>query len=529
MFVSSSTPNGQLSDQYLQDRANFLVQLLHENIHDTGAKNPYAPMNMDVYPNLPAYYYADLATGKQSLNAVYSDLATKKDNYQQFIFGSKEGDPDITGGSRDDHLYGMGGNDTINGYGGNDYIEGGQGQDTMYGGAGNDTFCIQGEDDAYDVFYGGGDEDTIQGSKYDDTIRVHNFDYATNSIEKIVGGAGTNIIAGTDGDDTIDLTGVTVTNIAYIDGGAGVDTITGTGQDDHIYGGAGGDTLKGMGGDDELYGTVWDETSGTMVDDHAIDHLEGGAGHDIYHIGAGDIVSDSDHQGTIWFNGAELPTLLLNQVQKGGNYYESEDKSYRAVLDDKTGTLTVNVGGGPASFTIENFTSGSMGVSLKSYIPPPDQFDITLNGTAYRDEMGIDTFEGRQITDWYLECTAFPAGVSQNSPFFSRQLPEFAPSLHVTGGSSGDYLFGFSGHDDIAGGAGNDIITGNIVTCNGKPLYSEAFVAGDILDGGAGNDWITGRGGDDLITGGDGNDIIQSYDGQDFARPAPPDGWRISI
>ena len=88
-LYSSATPNGQLSDNYLQDRADFLVQLLYENINDTGAKNPYDPINTDVYPNLPAYYYADLTTGTQSLNAVYSDLATKKDEFQQFIFGTQ--------------------------------------------------------------------------------------------------------------------------------------------------------------------------------------------------------------------------------------------------------------------------------------------------------------------------------------------------------------------------------------------------------------------------------------------------------
>ena len=105
-IYTSETPNGQLSDQYLEDRANFLVQLLYENINDTGAMNPYDPWNTDIYSNLSSYYYADLTTGKQALNAVYSDLVTKKDNYQQFIFGSKERDPDITGGSKDDHLYG---------------------------------------------------------------------------------------------------------------------------------------------------------------------------------------------------------------------------------------------------------------------------------------------------------------------------------------------------------------------------------------------------------------------------------------
>ncbi|PHR28437.1 MAG: hypothetical protein COA36_06040 [Desulfotalea sp.] len=137
-LYTSSTPNGQLSDKYLEDRANFLVQLFYENINDTGAKNPYDPWNTDVYTNLPSYYYADLTTGKQSLNAPYTDLATKKDQYQQFIFGSSEEDPDIAGGSKNDHLYGMDGNDILKGNGGSDYLYGGKGRDTMHGGTGVD-------------------------------------------------------------------------------------------------------------------------------------------------------------------------------------------------------------------------------------------------------------------------------------------------------------------------------------------------------------------------------------------------------
>ncbi len=104
------------SDNYLHDRANFLVQLLHENVKDTGATNIPAP-NGTVYSSLPSYYYADLTTGRQSLNAAYYDLGQEKDQYQQFVFGSSNGDSSIYGGSKTDHLYGMDGNDTIRGGG----------------------------------------------------------------------------------------------------------------------------------------------------------------------------------------------------------------------------------------------------------------------------------------------------------------------------------------------------------------------------------------------------------------------------
>ncbi len=130
---ASLTPNGQLTENYLKDRANFLVQLLYENINNTGIKDPYDQKNTVVYSDLPSYYYADLTTGKQSLNAVYSDL-NAKNNYQQFIFGSNGSDAGITGGLKADHLYGMGGNDILKGEKGADYLEGGKGRDTLIGG-----------------------------------------------------------------------------------------------------------------------------------------------------------------------------------------------------------------------------------------------------------------------------------------------------------------------------------------------------------------------------------------------------------
>jgi hypothetical protein len=288
--VNGELDRNNYSDQYIEDRAKFLYYIAHpdENVS-----------NFD--PDI------DFVDNRLGISRTVDNGMMSFQDDSQYLFGTLEGEL-LEGVDEIDHLYGMGGNDILSGFGGNDYIEGGKGQDIMDGDFGNDTFYIMGEDEAYDTFYGGsGDEDTILDSDGDDTIRVNNFD-SLNSIENIDGG-GVNTIAGIVMADIIDLTGITVEHIDTIKGGWGNDLITGTTGDDIIYGGESSDTLKGMGEDDTLYGTNDDGS-----EDYMEDRLEGGEGNDAYHVGAGDVISDSDNQGTIWFNGKQLPNLTLTRM-----------------------------------------------------------------------------------------------------------------------------------------------------------------------------------------------------------------------
>ncbi|MCF6239617.1 MAG: hypothetical protein L3J79_12595, partial [Candidatus Marinimicrobia bacterium] len=122
-----------------------------------------------------------------------------------------------------------------------------------------------------------------------------------------------------------------------------------------------------------------------------------------------------------------------------------------ARLDTATNTLSIYDRNTMHNFTIENFTSGSLGITLADYVAPQDVSDITLAETADHDEMGIINL-GSDQTSWQLAYTSFPEGTTNNSPFFSTPLPAIAPHLSVTGGDSGDVLFGFQSHDHINGG-----------------------------------------------------------------------------
>ena len=503
-LYTSSTPDGQLTDTYLQDRANFMAQLIYEGINDTGYTD--ATIDNVVNPSLPNYYYLDVTTGRQALNAPYSSvnpssgIDIQKDAYQQFIFGSNEGDPDIVGGFKDDHLYGMGGNDTLKGYGGNDYIEGGKGKDTMEGGAGNDTFFIMGKDTEYDVFNGGsGDEDTIQGSDRDDVIRVHKF-VGENTVEIIDGGGGENIIAGTVSGDTIDLSGTELRYIKEIRGGGGEDTITGSAGNDHLYGGVEGDTLKGMGGDDTLYGLNDD-----LSDDNVMDRLEGGEGDDTYHIGAGDVISDVDGGGSIWFGGQLIASLSLLQQSANGNYYESSDDTYNAILNEDYSLTVFSSATNFSSFTIENYTESGFGINLEEYQSSPSLYDHTLTGT---DGMDVVDIIGSQENGWWYYFTQLDGSTFGQTLFESN--PTSTTTFKITGGLESDRLAGMFGSDHLIGNDGNDALWGIY-----KPEDAALDQSGDLLEGGAGKDILSGSGGEDILDGGEDMDFLTGLIGED--------------
>lgn len=474
-----ATGQGQLSDKYLTYRAEMLSFLIEKNINDGY--------------NESTTFFEDKTTGETVFRPELSAPLERT-----VVFGSDQGEelegtgPTLerpTQGDRDDFLFGMGGNDTLNGFGGDDYLEGGKGQDTLNGGEDNDTFYIQGTDTDYDIFNGGeGNEDKILGSSGDDTIRIHEFS-PDHSIERIIGGGGEDIIAGTDMGDTIDLSDTELIGIDRIEGGANRDTITGSDGDDILYGG-----------------------SRDMVEDNAVDYLNGGLGNDIYHVGNGDIISDSDQLGIIRHGSQQISGLSFSQRGKNSNLYEADN--YLAEYDSSTRELQIFDRVNAYSFTIENFNSGDYGISLEENSSSFVSSDIQITGTEYRDEMSL-LVTGSVPSSWELSFTSFPDPTQWSTPFFSQWLTAVTPRLDITGGSSGDFLFGFTGHDLIDGGAGNDLIFGQIDTWEGSPLYTSNSPEGDTLSGGLGRDYIVGGGGQDDIRGGADNDFIQGYDGKD--------------
>ncbi|WP_020592039.1 calcium-binding protein, partial [Kiloniella laminariae] len=240
----------------------------------------------------------------------------------------------IEGDGRNNTLRGTDGSDEIRGHAGNDHILagdgddliiGGTGNDTLRGEAGNDVFLIEGKDQGADRFIGGDGTDHIHGGDGDDVITVSHLTKG-DSIEEIDGCEGTNVLSGTSGNNTIDLSNTTLKNIGRIDGGAGNDSITGSAGDDTIVGGTGNDNLRGGDGDD----TFIVEGNG-----QGADRYNGGAGRDkiqgtdgdqtvvVSHLTAGDSIEEIDLgsginvlSGTSGNNTIDLSNTTLTNVAR---------------------------------------------------------------------------------------------------------------------------------------------------------------------------------------------------------------------
>ncbi|MEZ5588521.1 MAG: putative Ig domain-containing protein [Sedimenticolaceae bacterium] len=198
----------------------------------------------------------------------------------------------LTGSDGDDEIHGDRGNDTLSGLGGDDVIVGGGGWDRLLGGPGNDTFRVS-PGDGYDDIWGGSGHDRIIGSDSDDTIGLHRHFGIDNSIEVIDGGAGYNIVAGSNAGNMLDFSATMLHGIAEIQGGNGHDTITGTHGDDMIVGGRGWDRLQGGAGDDTFRvspGDGYDDIRG----DAGYDRIVGGDDDDVIglhrHFGVGNSI-----------------------------------------------------------------------------------------------------------------------------------------------------------------------------------------------------------------------------------------------
>ncbi|MDQ8731418.1 glycerophosphodiester phosphodiesterase family protein [Bradyrhizobium sp. LHD-71] len=211
----------------------------------------------------------DLATGEANGDDIGADELIGVENV---IGGS--GDDSLTGDDAANRLDGGAGDDALDGGAGDDLILAGLGNDTIDGGAGFDTLDLSAATGPVSVDFGAG--------------RVSGQGIGTDSftnIEKLLFGAGDDVVSGGNGDDAFD-------------GGAGNDTLKGGAGDDTLWGGEGNDALDGGSGDDAVYGGLGNDTIKAGSGDDQIDAgqgndvLDAGSGDDVVLAGAGDDVVD---------------------------------------------------------------------------------------------------------------------------------------------------------------------------------------------------------------------------------------------
>ena len=278
----------------------------------------------------------------------------------------------LSGGEGNDRLIGAHGTDNMVGDAGNDTLvwNNGDGTDTMDGGAGNDAAEVNGSPTLGDVF-------TIAPEAQPGRIlfkrtNLVNFTLTTTTERFQVNGLG--------GDDSLtSVDGVGARTLLSVDGGAGNDVIKGTDGPDLITGGEGNDTLDGGAGDDRIVG------------DRGSDAMNGDAGDDtlVWNNGDGsDVMDGDDGRDDVEVNGAPAAGDIFD-VQANGSRVKFERTNLIPFSLDIGSSETTHVNGLGGDDTI---TVGDVG-----------GFAVTASGGSGHDTLtggsGPETFRGGSGND----------------------------------------------------------------------------------------------------------------------------------
>ncbi len=171
------------------------------------------------------------------------------------------GDDVLIGDGAANHLVGGLGNDHLDGGAGDDVLDGGAGDDLIDGGEGFDTLDLSAATGSVTVDFSAG---KVSG----EGIGSDSF----TNIEKLLFGAGNDVVSGGNGDDSFD-------------GGAGNDMLKGGAGNDALWGGAGDDALDGGSGDDVVNGGLGIDT---IKAGSGNDRIDAGQGNDVIDAGSGD-------------------------------------------------------------------------------------------------------------------------------------------------------------------------------------------------------------------------------------------------
>jgi Ca2+-binding RTX toxin-like protein len=315
------------------------------------------------------------------------------------------------------------------------------------------------------------------------------------------------------------------------------DALDGSSQNDLILGEDGDDFLSGSGARDILYGGDGNDTlSGSDsagTEDGAGDYLFGENGFDIYHVGNGDIIKDTDGLGRVFYNGSVLSIGYHAPEQDVGEYF-SIDGQFTYSLNNGDLIVTVNGPTPVATFTIQDYAENSLGIELRN-MPNPvyaSAYQVTQqqgwdglgngqsdfigdnfpNPTGDYDPATHDAIIGR-AGNTYIGVAAGVAGVviygdgpnvapeqqgmdaiemdlDRHSRVASGEIeippPVEGALVYAQGGH--DFVGGTMDHDWIDGGSGHDAIISGL--------------GDDTLIGGTGNDFMTGARGNDVLIGG---------------------------
>lgn len=413
--------------------------------------------------NLIGSTNADTLTGDENSNTIQGEYGADTingggDSDTLYAYLASDGDHNddptintINGGAGADTIYGNAGADVLNGDNDGDTVYGYEGADTIQGGLGADTL------------YGGDGGDTIYANTSSDFV-------SDNEAHSIFGDEGEDTIHGNAGVDTID--GGDHNDILY--GYASNDIITGGLGEDTLIGGAGADTLNC--GDGE--GDYVSYAASGAVNVNLSNTVQDGAGND----------AEDDN----------INAYCLNLIGSSNNDTLTGDENNN-IINGSDGIDTINglagvdkLSGGASNDEIDG---GAGNDFIYAGTADPDD-DVTAGYTE--GSSGTDTISYASVTD--TDCVV------------TLDLSANDQHLGITGGScdrvgENDLVAGF---ENIAGGAGDDSLTGSSVA-----NYILGGGGNDTIAGAAGNDELNGENGNDTIIGGAGSDTIECGAGTD--------------
>lgn len=320
---------------------------------------------------------------------------------------------------------------------------------------------------------------TLSNGDFDATLLDPATDVEVVLDEISTGGSNPDVtIFGTSGDDKLNGT----SGDDVIDALAGDDTVRSGNGDDIIYGGEGRDALHGQNGDDTIYGG-----------DGSRDYLYGGEGHDYLYGETG--------KDTLWggygndhLYGGDGDDLLLPG--------DGED-----FIDGGSGTDTLSIGSLGTGDYLVNLSAGYMVQGQFSKLGDPN-FVYNPN-TQYTSQIfNIENVQGA--------LSGAPNGIiigNEDDNELSNADQIYGGDGNDTISSSGNdkSLHGEGGDDIIRGGGENVFMTGDA----GDDLLRGNNSSGTYLSGGDGNDDLIGGSGSEVLDGGDGNDFFATGQGDD--------------
>ena len=451
------------------------------------------------------------------------------------IFIGGPGDDNLEGGLGDDIFIGIDGNDVYNGNA-NSGIGAGCFQDDVtgvweaFGFSGGDVLDLSAETQDLTITFLG---DKVSVAQFPGALLLSiEVVIAGSGNDTITGDSGDNFLAGGGGNDTID--GMAGDDVIVGDDNGGLDAAGNPTPDgdDNLAGGLGDDCVIGEGGNDILDENKPLNADGTPaygVFGNGSDALDGGPGLDDVIDYSARLNRTVVYLGIIsWFNDGADPNAdsiseecddvfftTENARTGAGNDLISADFSNNQADNEFTaGAGNDSMDGGAGNDIFHEGTApngsdlmdGGGGGDWVDYSGRSGDLNVSLDGSGNDGESGegdnVGAFvELPGIEGICQEDNEFfpPGGVGSTSadpePFWTAE----AEDQHVPD------------VENIDGGSGNDVLTGN--------------AAGNTLRGNAGNDQLAGLDGADNLQGGDGNDTLAGGNGNDTLDGGAGTDW----